>query len=360
MRGWSVFTRPPSISGAAVTSSTRVTGRPCSSRNAAVPPDETSSQPSSCQPACEHLDARLVPDADQRARHSSLTTSGSSRCSTAWMRARDRSCPPARPARAPGAITGAGVESLVDVVDGHAGRRRLPPRGRRRSRARPGTRAGATGARSRCGRGKRSRNGLREEVHVAREHDELDAVLLEPAWPSRGRAPRGRMAVERERRRRDARLACRAIERVRVLAVRGDGDDRQAVVDQRLQVRAVAGDEDADHTIRPITVSPGCASATTAHQPMPRLKTRRSSSSSTCRASQAKTGGRAHASQSSSARVPAGRTRVEVAEDPAAGDVRERLGASAQARVRRRGRGAWVRAGRRRRSPRPRARGGRA
>ena len=48
---------------------------------------------------------------------------------------------------------------------------------------------------------------------------------------------------------------------------------------------------------------------TTAQKPMPRLKTRRSSSSSTWRASHANTGGRSHASQSISARRPSGRTR---------------------------------------------------
>ena len=63
---------------------------------------------------------------------------------------------------------------------------------------------------------------------------------------------------------------------------------------------------------------------------MPRLKTRRNSSSSTWRASQAKTGGRAHAPQSSSALRPSGRTRSRLPRIAAAGDVRERLGATAQ------------------------------
>src|SRR4249919_2686768 len=45
--GCSVFTRPPSISGNAVTSSTSVTGNPASRNVCAVPPDETSVAPSS-------------------------------------------------------------------------------------------------------------------------------------------------------------------------------------------------------------------------------------------------------------------------------------------------------------------------
>src|SRR5581483_3559659 len=91
-----------------------------------------------------------------------------------------------------------------------------------------------------------------------------------------------------------------AVERARLRVVRSDRGDRQAGVDQRLQVRAFAGDEDADHATSPITSSPGSAAATIAQKPMPRLKTRRSSSSSTWRASHSKTGGRGQDSQSSS------------------------------------------------------------
>ena len=63
---------------------------------------------------------------------------------------------------------------------------------------------------------------------------------------------------------------------------------------------------------------------------MPRLNTRRNSSSSTWRASQANTGGRSHASQSSSAVQPVRDDALEVAENAAAGDVRERFCAAAQ------------------------------
>ena len=125
--------------------------------------------------------------------------------------------------------------------------------------------------------------------------------------------------------------AARARSRRRCVApVRRDGGDRQAVVDQRLQVRAVPGDEDADHAIRPITSSPGSGAATTAHQPIPRLNTRRSSASSTWRASQ-----REHRRPRPRIPVelrdePVGDDTREVAGDAAAGDVRERLRASAQ------------------------------
>ncbi len=50
MAGWSVFTRPPSISGLPVTSSTGVHRMPASVSAAAVPPLETSSQPSRDSP----------------------------------------------------------------------------------------------------------------------------------------------------------------------------------------------------------------------------------------------------------------------------------------------------------------------
>src|SRR5690606_41154485 len=45
LAGWSVLTRPPSISGAPVTSSTDVTSMPASRNARAVPPEETISTP---------------------------------------------------------------------------------------------------------------------------------------------------------------------------------------------------------------------------------------------------------------------------------------------------------------------------
>src|SRR4051812_46327529 len=98
------------------------------------------------------------------------------------------------------------------------------------------------------------------------------------------------MAVEAEGRGGNARLA-RANERVGVLAVRRDGAHGQPGVEERLQVRPVAAHEPPDHANRPITSAPGSGASTTAPQPMPRLKTRRSSSSSMWPASQSKTGG---------------------------------------------------------------------
>ena len=50
MAGWSVLTRPPSISGAPVTSATSMQGIPASARAFAVPPLEISSQPISVRP----------------------------------------------------------------------------------------------------------------------------------------------------------------------------------------------------------------------------------------------------------------------------------------------------------------------
>ena len=68
--GCSVFTRPSSISGKPVTSSTVMTGDARRLRSvAAVPPVETISQPSCDQALGERDDPALVADRDQRARH---------------------------------------------------------------------------------------------------------------------------------------------------------------------------------------------------------------------------------------------------------------------------------------------------
>ena len=66
--GCSVFTRPSSISGEPVTSSTRVTGMPASASAADVLPDDTSSTPSSCSAARQLDEAGLVPTESQRLR----------------------------------------------------------------------------------------------------------------------------------------------------------------------------------------------------------------------------------------------------------------------------------------------------
>src|SRR5205807_1051448 len=81
MRGCSVFTRPSSISGAPVTSSTVVTGTPASASSAAVFPDDTSSKPrstspraSSTRPVLSYTESRarftsLLPVLEQGAQH---------------------------------------------------------------------------------------------------------------------------------------------------------------------------------------------------------------------------------------------------------------------------------------------------
>src|SRR2546430_4983393 len=81
MRGCSVFTRPSSISGAPVTSSTVVTGPPASASSAAVFPDDTSSKPrstspraSSTRPVLSYTESRarftsLLPVLEQGAQH---------------------------------------------------------------------------------------------------------------------------------------------------------------------------------------------------------------------------------------------------------------------------------------------------
>ena len=180
---------------------------------------------------------------------------------------------------------------------------------------------------------KRSRNGSREQVHVAGADDQLDAAALEPVGHRRvPRRPVG-VVVELEDGRLDAgRLG--ALERPHAGPVRGDRDDREARVEQRLQVRPGAGDEHADHPNRtpspgstaPITSpSPASPAGTTAQKPIPQLKTRSSSSSSTpCSASQSKTGGRSQACGSIRAPSPSGRTRARLPRDPAAGHVGER------------------------------------
>ena len=102
MRGCSVFTRPPSISGACVTSSTvrHVDAVLLEVRGRAAARDELEAE--LVEAARELVEAGLVVDGDQRA-HSSLTDArGSSRCSTAWI-ALDAASRAARRGRAPAA-----------------------------------------------------------------------------------------------------------------------------------------------------------------------------------------------------------------------------------------------------------------
>ncbi len=365
MRGWSVFTRPPSISGDSVRSSTGVTAIPTFCRKAAVPPLATSSQSSSASPSRELVEPRLVVDGDQRAHSSRTTTSGSSRCSTAWMRSRSVSAvSPAAPGTAPG---------------DHRARCRRPRRrvdGRRRSSRDAGRERVLDRVRARELRQQRrvdvddpAREALEEacgeELHVAGADDELDAVLLEPVGHRQCRAPRGRRSRRARRRGRDPGRARRARARARLGPVRGDRGDRQAGVDQRLQVRALAADEHADHarsTIRPIT---SCPSRPAAGRHDRAVADAEVEDAAQLLLLDMPRQPREHRRPLPRVPVDLGAQAVgeharEVAGDPAAGDVRESQSLAAQARARRRGRAASARAGRGRRSPRPRAPAARA
>ena len=66
--GWSVLTRPPSISGSPVASDTGTTGIFCSSRARAVPPVGEDLEPDIVQPAGEIPPRRLCPKTEIKAR----------------------------------------------------------------------------------------------------------------------------------------------------------------------------------------------------------------------------------------------------------------------------------------------------
>ena len=120
-----------------------------------------------------------------------------------------------------------------------------------------------------------------QQVHVPGADDQRHAVSDEPVGHGRVSLLAALVVVELERRARDSgRLG--PLERPRTGSVRGDRRHGQPRVDQRLQVRALARDEHADHVTRPITSpAPASAAGTTAHIPIPTLNTRRCSSSLT-------------------------------------------------------------------------------
>ena len=208
------------------------------------------------EPPRELVEPRLVVDRDQRA-HSSLTTSGSSRCSTAWIRSSSVS----RGSTGTGSwrITGARVEALVDEVHGDAGRLDA-----RRERVLDRARARELGQQRRVDvddpLGEAVEERRRQQVHVAGADDEPTPCSCEPVRHRRVALLAVGELVERETPRpaprpRSARSSARAPGRFDATA-----RDRQPGVEQRLQVRALAADEHADHaaTIRPITrSSPG-------------------------------------------------------------------------------------------------------
>ena len=101
-------------------------------------------------------------------------------------------------------------------------------------------------------------------MHVARAHDEIDTAIHEPGGHCGIAVVPVGVVVELEDRRRDPGRAC-ALERVRLGAVRRDRSHGQAGIEERLEVRPLTADEDADHaeTIRP-TTRPSVPGGTTA------------------------------------------------------------------------------------------------
>src|SRR6266511_157465 len=157
-----------------------------------------------------------------------------------------------------------------------------------------------------------------EQVHVSSEHDEVDTTKSEPIRNVAITRVPVAIARELEDAHRDSGLF-RALERAYAALVAGDARNREAAVDQRLEIRPFAADEDADHvrSIAPITSACDGASGTTAQNPIPRLKTRRSSSSSTpCSASHWKTAGRSQESHSMCASRPGDKTRERLPRMP--------------------------------------------
>jgi hypothetical protein len=104
-----------------------------------------------------------------------------------------------------------------------------------------------------------------KEVHVPRADHELDSVTLEPV---RHRAVAGIAIVvvtEWEELRCDARSRS-SLESAYARLVRRDSDDRKAGIEERLEIRALAADQDPDHerTMVPITsASPGSGTTAT-------------------------------------------------------------------------------------------------
>ena len=139
MRGCSVFTRPPSSSGTSVSSSTCVDLEPVllEVRRRAAARDELDTRAPASPRAKSSRPVLSQTEISARSRDQlAHDLAGSSRCSTAWMRARaSRRC---RGSTGTALLRGSGprVDALVHVVDGHAG---LGDAGRERvlDRARP-------------------------------------------------------------------------------------------------------------------------------------------------------------------------------------------------------------------------------
>ena len=231
--------------------------------------------------ARERGDTGLVVDRDQRAvdRHdaiSSLTTDGSSRCSTACTRARSVSVvSPGSTATGSARITGpvsipSSTQWTVAAVSG-------TPAARTSSM---GWLPGNAGKRRRVGVHDAAAEDLEEprteQLHVPGEDEELDTALPEPPRERLVALLAARIVRGIEHGRRDAgRLG--SLERPDARPVGRHRDDRQARVDQRLEIRPLTAAQDADHaslhstpdrpaSIRPMTRSdaPTSSGGTTA------------------------------------------------------------------------------------------------
>src|SRR5688572_25319074 len=86
----------------------------------------------------------------------------------------------------------------------------------------------------------------REQMHVAGADDELRAPVCKPIRHRAVTFLSRRVVVELEDTRRDPGGAG-SLEGVRAADVRGDRDDWETGIEQRLQVRAAPGNEYADH-----------------------------------------------------------------------------------------------------------------
>jgi hypothetical protein len=140
------------------------------------------------------------------------------------------------------------VHALVDEVDRHAGHlhavlKRLIDRAEARKRGqqrRVDVHDPSAEAAYEAGR---------QELHEAREHHELHVARLQPGRERLVTASAIRLVREREHRRLDARRL-RALEAARLRAAGGDSRDLDVraleIIDQRLEVRPLAGDQHCD------------------------------------------------------------------------------------------------------------------
>ena len=262
--GWSVFTRPSEQLREAghVLDAGHGQSRALEGFGRAAARDEL--EPDLGQTAGERLEAGLVVDGDQRA-HSSRTTLGSNRCSAACTRSRRVSTEsPASTGTGVACDDVARVDAAIDVVHGRGALGDT-----RREHVLERMRARERGQRCRVHVHDPARKPLeeprREEMHVTGAHDELDPLRIEPVRERRVTRVSVLELVEREHGARHSGRR-RTLERSRPGHVGRDRHDRQALVEQRLQVRPLARDQDADHvrTMRPITSSsPGSGTTAT-------------------------------------------------------------------------------------------------